>query len=242
MTFDEWVISRLRAHGFYSGVGDGVPGRAMIEGLRQFQAAEKLPVTGMADEATVTALRRMGNSRDVVSISSMEIKPPAEPIWMREARRFMGLKEIAGPKSNGTIMGWAKKAGGWIASYYTNDDIPWCGLFIHNVIATTLPAELLPSNPLGALQWNKFGTALSSPALGAIVTFVRTGGGHVGLYVGEDATHYHILGGNQSNSVSITRIEKGRMAAIRWPKTGEEPKGGRVKLTAAGVPVSKNEA
>lgn len=73
------------------------------------------------------------------------------------------------------------------------------------------------------------------------MTFTRPGGGHVGLYVGEDASHYHILGGNQSNSVRISRIEKKRLSDIRWPTSGEPPKGGRVTLTAAGVAATTNE-
>lgn len=245
MDFDTWVISRLKAHGVYSGASDGVPGRAMIAGLTDFQKTHGLRVTGMADKLTVALLRadpkRPGSALTVYA--SGPIEPPAEPIWMREARRYLGLAEIPGPKSNPIIIGWAKRLGGWIAGFYTDDDIPWCGLFIGTVIATTLPAELLPANPLGALNWSKFGRPLSKPSLGAIMTFRRPGGGHVGIYAGEDATHYHILGGNQSNKVSITRVDKNRLDAIRWPSTGTEaPAGKPVLLSPSGAPVSRNEA
>lgn len=244
MTFDQWVISRLRVHGAYAGVTDGAPGREMVAGLKRFQTASDLPATGLANEATVTLLRhepkKPGSPLTIYSANAVPL--PREPVWMREAQRYMGLKEIAGSKSNSTIMGWAKRLGGWVASFYTNDDIPWCGLAIANWISVTLPSEPLPANPLGALNWSKFGRQLAQPVLGAILTFKRPGGGHVGLYVGEDRTHYHVLGGNQANSVNITRIEKIRCEAIRWPTTGGEPVGGPVRLTAAGVPVSKNEA
>ncbi|PWE52137.1 TIGR02594 family protein [Metarhizobium album] len=239
MDFDKWVIERLRVHGAYGGVVDNVPGRAMIAGLLRFQRSVGLEETGLANKATVDALRAQPSNGKVLAMAPLV---PAEPVWMRDARRFMGLKEVAGAKSNPTIISWAKRLGGWVASYFTNDDIPWCGLFVANIMATTLPRELLPKNPLGALEWSKFGIPLPEPILGAIMTFTRTGGGHVGLYVGEDATHYHILGGNQSNSVSITRIDKARLHSIRWPSTGGFPSGGRVRLTSAGVPVSKNEA
>ncbi|HEY3495976.1 MAG TPA: hypothetical protein VGK73_14860, partial [Polyangiaceae bacterium] len=42
--------------------------------------------------------------------------------------------------------------------------------------------------------------------------------GHVGFYVGEDATAYQILGGNQANSVCLTWLAKDRLLAARWPK------------------------
>ena len=236
MSFDEWLIFRLRTHGAYAGVLDKVHGRETIEALKRFQAAEKLPVTGRADEATVAALRKAPAG----GLPGVSVSIPAEPVWMREARRFMGLKEIAGAKSNPTIMGWAKRLGGWVANYFTNDDIPWCGLAVAHWIGVTLPSEPLPTNPLSALAWAKFGSAQSVPALGAVMVFGRKGGGHVGFYVGEDPACYHILGGNQSNSVSITRIEKGRLEAIRWPRTGEPARSGRVLLTASGA-VSRNE-
>lgn len=47
--------------------------------------------------------------------------------------------------------------------------------------------------------------------------------------------------GNQQNSVSITRIEKGRLEDMRWPSTAPAPQSGRVMLTASGA-VSHNEA
>lgn len=162
---------------------------------------------------------------------------------MRDARRFIGTTEIPGAKSNPVIIGWAKALGGWVAGWFTNDDTPWCGLFVANAVATTLPKEPMPNNPLGALNWAKFGRE-SHAAAGAILVFSRKGGGHVGFYVGEDRTHFHILGGNQNNTVSVTRIEKGRLVSggIRWPKTGEAPIGGVVYLDASGAPVSKSEA
>lgn len=243
MDFDEWLIRRLRLHGAYGGRLDGVHGREVIEGLKRFQGAEGLKITGAADPDTVTALRKEAGVRanGNVHYGAAPVMP-AEPVWMREAQRFMGLKEIAGPKSSSTIMGWAKRLGGWVANVYTNDDIPWCGLFQASVIAVTLPREALPSNPLSALAWATFGHSIAEPSLGAILVFRRDGGGHVGQYVGEDDTHFHVLGGNQSNTVSITRVAKSRLVSIRWPNTGEPPRGGRVYLTAAGAPVSENEA
>lgn len=243
MSFDEWVISRLRQHGFYAGAYDGAPGRSMIDGLKKFQQASGLKVTGMADADTVTALRAPGNAHDLVDRSKVTpVAPPAEPVWMRETRRYMGIKEVPGPKANPTIIGFAKRLGGWVASYYTSDETPWCGLGLGYAIAVTLPGELLPSNPLSALAWKNFGRAMAIPALGAILVFTRDGGGHVGQYVGEDATHFHVLGYNQSNSVTITRVAKDRLVAIRWPNTGPDPVGARVILNSAGVLVSKNEA
>lgn len=239
MTMDEWLIARLRARGVYSAPAGTSMARAISIGLSAFQQQNDLKVTGTATDETVNLLRQdpPSNSTTYQAVPAA----PAQPVWMREAYRFMGLKEVAGPGSNPTILGWAQKLGGWIAGYFKDDDIAWCGLFQAHCIGSTLPNEPLPSNPLGALNWSSLGKELQSPALGAILTFRRQGGGHVGQYVGEDKDAYHVLGGNQGNSVSITRVEKGRLEDIRWPITGGAPVGGRVFLTITGE-LSKDEA
>jgi len=73
------------------------------------------------------------------------------------------------------------------------------------------------------------------------MVFTRSGGGHVGLYVGEDAGAYHILGGNQSNAVTITRIARERLSAMRWPDGVPLPKPQIIRLTPSGA-LSRNEA
>ena len=68
-------------------------------------------------------------------------------------------------------------------------------------------------------------------------------GGHVAFAVGEHATHYHILGGNQVDRVSIMRIEKSRMVACRPPEGWTGPKVPLpLMLATAGIPVSRHEA
>jgi len=64
----------------------------------------------------------------------------------------------------------------------------------------------------------------------------------VGFYVGEDATHLHVLGGNQGDAVSITRIPKDRLSEMRWPEGFPLPKPQIVLLDAKGAPVTKGEA
>ncbi|MEG8021785.1 hypothetical protein [Sphingomonas aerolata] len=93
-------------------------------------------------------------------------------------------------------------------------------------------------------SWASWGSRLRPERLapGAVLVFDRPGGGHVGFYVGEDATAYHVLGGNQSNAVTVTRIAKGRLTASRWPK-GVPVIGGPVKMaTTAGLKLSSDEA
>ena len=79
--------------------------------------------------------------------------------------------------------------------------------------------------------------------LGDVLTFKRDGGGHVGIYVGEDRTHYHVLGGNQSNQVNVMRIAKTRLHQARRTKWKiAQPANVRVvNLSSQGI-ISQNEA
>lgn len=164
------------------------------------------------------------------------------PKILVKALELLGTKEVVGSIHSNIIMGWAKDLG--IQKIYTNDEIAWCGLFIAIVCKRAdLATGITPTEALWALNWNKFGTKQTKAMLGDILTFKRNGGGHVGIYVGEDATCYHVLGGNQSNMVSITRIEKTRCAGIRrtaW-KIAQPETVRAIALSSTGI-ISKNEA
>jgi len=66
--------------------------------------------------------------------------------------------------------------------------------------------------------------------------------GHVGFYAGEDERAYHVLGGNQSDSVSITRIPKDRLLEARWPSTASTVESGPIQLASGKTILSTNEA
>lgn len=160
-----------------------------------------------------------------------------DPMWLLKAKQYTGLKEIPGPTHNSNIVSWLRDLKAW----WSEDETPWCGTFVaHCLKASSQP---IPKLWFRAKEWANYGSNLSPSKLssGAILVFDRKGGGHVGFYVGEDETHYHVLGGNQSNGVNVMRLEKARLVASRWPK--DVPViGGPVRLAANRAQVSRNEA
>ena len=157
-----------------------------------------------------------------------------------EAAKLIGTKEIIGNKHNPIILNWAKELG--LDKVYTNDEIPWCGLFIAYVV---FKAGFTPvKDPLWARNWSNFGNKQTTAMLGDVLVFVRSGGGHVGLYVGEDDVCYHVLGGNQNNQVSITRIKKDRCISInRCTWRIKQPEAVQVyKYSSTGKSISENES
>lgn len=162
------------------------------------------------------------------------------PKMILEALKLFGTVEAAGSKDNPTILAWAAEIG--LAKTYSHDSIPWCGLFM-GVIAKRAGKELADS-PLWALSWADFGKPVANYAamLGDVLTFKRDGGGHVALYVGEDASAFHCLGGNQSDQVCITRIAKSRLYRARRPEYINQPANVRKVMLAVNGRLSTNEA
>lgn len=154
-----------------------------------------------------------------------------------EALRLYGTLEAPGTRDNATIIAWANECG--LQKTYSHDSIPWCGLFM--AVVAKRAGKPIVDSPLWALSWADFGVATTRPELGDVLTFKRNGGGHVALYVGEDASCFHCLGGNQSDMVSITRIARSRLYRARRPIYIAKPANVRsVKLAASGA-ISTNE-
>ena len=157
-----------------------------------------------------------------------------------EGAKLLNTREIIGSKHNPVIINWAKDLG--LEKIYTSDEIPWCGLFIAKVVKDS-DYEVV-KDPLWARNWANFGNKQTEAMLGDILVFTRGGGGHVGIYVGEDAACYHVLGGNQGNMVNISRIEKSRCISINrspW-KIGQPANVRPIKLKVINGIISKNEA
>jgi len=166
------------------------------------------------------------------------LKLETAPKILVEAVKHIGVKEIVGKEHNPVILAWAEALG--LRKFYTNDEIPWCGLFVA-YCAHSAGVQVV-DKPLWALSWAKYGNQVQEAMLGDILTFKRDGGGHVGIYVGEDTTCYHVLGGNQSNSVNVTRIAKNRLFQIRrtaW-KVAQPASVRKIKLEASGI-ITTNE-
>lgn len=173
------------------------------------------------------------------------MKLPSKYLWLAyegaprhlvKALELYGTTEVIGPKHNPVIIEWAKELG--VA--YNSDEIPWCGLFVGICIkrANRQPVEGL----LSSRNWVNFGVKSPVPMLGDILVFARSGGGHVGFYVGEDDKNYFVLGGNQGNQVNILRISKKRLLEARRPAYHTPPLNIRKIVLKIGGTISTNEA
>jgi uncharacterized protein (TIGR02594 family) len=166
------------------------------------------------------------------------LKEEKAPRILVQAVKQLGVKEFVGKQHNPIILNWARELK--LSSVYNADEIPWCGLFI-GYCCHMAGLEVI-NKPLWALSWSNWGTEVTEAMLGDVLTFKRNGGGHVGIYVGEDDTHFHVLGGNQGNSVSVSRIAKSRLYKARrtaW-KVAQPLNVRKVQLEPKGV-ITTNE-
>jgi uncharacterized protein (TIGR02594 family) len=203
---------------------DGIMGPNTRRAVINYQSDLGLPTTGQIDAATAA---RLG------------IAAPVAPPWYVALEAKLGMHER---RDNKRLRAWLASDGGTVGD---PADVPWCGDAVATALREALPKEIMPFNPYAAIGWNMWGQYVK-PQLGSVLVFWRGSPegwqGHVGFYAGESAANYYVLGGNQSNSVSIAPISKNRLrkGGSRWPLTGQAATG--ITVARGGGVVSVNEA
>lgn len=131
-----------------------------------------------------------------------------------EAKKYIGVKEIPGPKSNPLISGWIKAAADWLDR--DDSSTPWCGCFRGAIGLAT--GTGVPDGHYRAANWMSWGEKVRSirdAIIGDTLVFKRTGGYHVGLFAGWDGDSLLVLSGNQGNSVNISKHSASDIEAVR---------------------------
>ncbi len=229
MSTTKEIQSRLIQLGYDLGPSgaDGIPGRMTTAAVAKFQKDKNLQIKwpGTIGPKTIEALSLGSHITNII------------PPWMTIAQNKLGLHEV---RNNKELKEFLKSDGNTLGD---PAKLPWCGDFVETCIAVALPQEPMIINPYWALNWLKFGIEIdkSKPIFGCILIAVRDGGGHVAFVVGHDKDYFHVLGGNQSNSVSVMKLAKSRVKGLRYPKT-YELRGTALPLTTFNGKISYNEA
>ena len=165
------------------------------------------------------------------------------PRILIEMLLLYGVTEKPGPGSNPLILSWAKAIG--LGHVYQSDDIAWCGLAVAFAAARAGWDHSPRGNALYARNWLSWGTPVpfGEEMLGDVLVKARgPSQGHVCLYVGENATHFRVLGCNQADAVSLKWIHKARtgkdafLGARRCPWRVDQPANVRkIWLTSTGA-------
>lgn len=137
------------------------------------------------------------------------------------AQRFVGIKEVGGQVSNPMILAMLTLDNRWP----DDDSVPWCSAFINWICWF---ARLPRSKNLRARSWLEVGKGISLDQAepGDIIVLKRGKGeqpgpdvlkapGHVGFYAGRFGDFIEVLGGNQSDTVKVSRYPEKRLLGVR---------------------------
>lgn len=125
-----------------------------------------------------------------------------------------GVKEIRGDEHNPDILKYHDST----SLKATDDETAWCSSFVNWCMEV---AGEQGTNSAAARSWLKWGRKITEPEVGCVVVFARGNSswqGHVGFvrHVNADGS-LDVLGGNQSNAVSIKTYSTDRLLGYRMP-------------------------
>lgn len=142
-----------------------------------------------------------------------------DPVWLAEARKYVGLREVKGPDHTPEILQWWRdiRLGG-----IKDDETPWCAAYVGAMLENV---GLVSTRSGWARSYLDWGKPINNPEYGCVVVFSRDGGGgHVGFVVGRDEKmRLLVLGGNQSDQVNIKAFDHSRVLGFRWPHLVKPP-------------------
>lgn len=150
------------------------------------------------------------------------------PAWYIAALGELGQREIAGAKDNPRVVEYHGATAGGDAP----DEVPWCSSFANWCFKQ---AGIVGTRNKAASSWAAWGTGLilvsgTGPVkdgamdlrVGCVCVFGKhdpdaKGTGHVAFAVAWDGEWVWVLGGNQTNAVTIARRKRADIVATRWP-------------------------
>lgn len=129
--------------------------------------------------------------------------------WLVVARKELGVKERQGSDDNPRIVEYHSVT----TLRATDDEVPWCASFVGWCLAQ---AGYNHTRSAAARSYLTYGLK-TDIGIGNIAVLTRTGGGHVAFVVGWDGAYVWLLGGNQSDAVTMARYARERVIDYRMP-------------------------
>ena len=184
----------LSERGFYRGKLDGEWGPLSIAAANAWDDGEVVKAIPMATGTKV----------------------PGAPTPYELALKYIGTKEIPGVKDNPRIVQWGRR----LVTWFADDETAWCSAFAN---AMAQDAGYERSGKLNARSWLDVGLRVAAENVrpGDVVIFWRNSPdsweGHVGFVDSLNIANktVRVLGGNQSDSVSIAEFPTSKVLGYR---------------------------
>ena len=159
----------------------------------------------------------------------MRIADMRQPPWMAHAWAELGQREIPGAASNRRIADYIRRVG---HPDLADDSTAWCAAFVGACLDR---AGLVGTQSLLARSYLDWGQPAAEAEPGVIAVLSRGSDpalGHVGFLVGLTEDRLVLLGGNQSDAVTVEAFDRARLLGLRIP---------RAVTTASSAPPPKPE-
>jgi len=137
-----------------------------------------------------------------------------QPRWLALAWEDLGVAETPGPQHTERVLAYYADVG---HAQITDDETAWCAAFLGSCLER---AGIASARSLLARSYLEWGEPAPSPRPGTVAVLSRGNDptlGHVGFIVGSTATDIILLGGNQSDAVTVEVFPRARLLALRWP-------------------------
>jgi uncharacterized protein (TIGR02594 family) len=132
-----------------------------------------------------------------------------ETPWMDAAGNYLGTRETG--NNRGTLIDqWNLANGGRLGD-------PWCATFVNHALGQS---GVQGTGSASSQSFRNWGVDAGGPVTGSIVVFKwpNQPGGHVGFVQSVNANGtINVLGGNQSNSVSVATFSTAHVVGYRLP-------------------------
>jgi uncharacterized protein (TIGR02594 family) len=138
----------------------------------------------------------------------------SQPRWLALAWGDLGVAETPGADHTHRVVRYYADVG---HAQITNDETAWCAAFLGSCLER---AGIASTRSLMARSYLGWGEPLGEFRPGAVAVLSRTADpalGHAGFLVGETTDSVILLGGNQSDAVTVEAFPRSRLLALRWP-------------------------
>jgi uncharacterized protein (TIGR02594 family) len=142
-----------------------------------------------------------------------------DPPWLKRAFADLGLHELPGAAAKPRIVEMYAKAG---HPEMKSDEVAWCSAAVNTWM---VESNNRGTGSLAARSWLAWGRAVDMRRTiprGAVLIFRRGNSswqGHVCLCLEDRDGTLTVIGGNQSDGVTIARYRKAALIGARWPDT-----------------------
>jgi uncharacterized protein (TIGR02594 family) len=146
------------------------------------------------------------------------------------ARSYLGTKELKGSPDNPKIMEMYRTLGhDWVE----HDEVAWCAAFVGHCLEKAGFPSTRKLNARSYLVWGEKIAGVEQAKEGDVVVFTRGSSaaqGHVAFFLKLAGSQVEVLGGNQSDGVTIARYAKSRLLGIRRPLRSDVPQRPEMKV------------